>query len=46
MPSDKARRLQREIGGAVVYFFHDSDHDFRETRTVLHHHKTGGRVGA
>jgi len=37
---DTARRLQREIGGTVVFFLHDSDHDFRETRTVLRHHKT------
>lgn len=37
---DTARRLQKEIGGTVVYFFHDSDHDFRETRTVLRHRKT------
>ena len=37
---ETARRLQKEIGGEIVYFFHDSDHDFRETRTVLHHHKT------
>jgi hypothetical protein len=35
-----ARRLQREIGGEVVFFFHDSDHDSRETRTVLRHRKT------
>jgi hypothetical protein len=33
-------RLQREIGGEVVFFFHDSDHDPRETRTVLRHRKT------
>ena len=37
---DTARRLQQEIGGTIVYFLHDSDHDFRETRTVLRHHKT------
>ncbi|MEY2574747.1 MAG: hypothetical protein QOF80_234 [Verrucomicrobiota bacterium] len=30
-----ARRLQREIGGEIVFFFHDSDHDSRETTTVL-----------
>jgi hypothetical protein len=30
-----ARRLQREIGGEIVFFFHDSDHDPRETVTVL-----------
>ena len=35
-----ARRVQSEIGGEIVYFFHDSDHDPRETRTVLRHHKT------
>lgn len=36
-----ARRLQREIGGEIVFFFHDSDHDPRETQTILRHHKTG-----
>src|SRR5437764_6163376 len=30
-----ARRLQKKIGGEVVFFFHDSDHDPRETITVL-----------
>jgi hypothetical protein len=35
-----ARRLQRELGGEIVFFFHDSDHDPRETRTVLRHRKT------
>jgi hypothetical protein len=30
-----ARRLQKEIGGEVVFFFHDSDHDPRETTTIL-----------
>jgi hypothetical protein len=30
-----ARRLQREIGGRIVYFCHDSDHDYRETITPL-----------
>ena len=35
-----ARRLQTEIGGEIVFFFHDSDHDPRETRTVLRHRKT------
>lgn len=37
---ETARRLQQEIGGTVVFFLHDSDHDFRETRTVLRHRKT------
>ena len=36
-----ARRLQREIGGEIVFFFHDSDHDPRETTTVLIDRKTG-----
>ena len=36
-----ARRLQAEIGGRVVYFCHDSDHDPRETRTILRHRATG-----
>jgi hypothetical protein len=35
-----ARRLQSEIGGEIVFFYHDSDHDPRETRTVLRHRKT------
>jgi hypothetical protein len=36
-----ARRLQAEIGGEIVYFCHDSDHDPRETQTILRHRKTG-----
>ncbi len=35
-----ARRLQREIGGEIVFFYHDSDHDPRETQTILRHRKT------
>jgi hypothetical protein len=35
-----ARRLQAEIGGRIVYFCHDSDHDPRETRTILRHRAT------
>lgn len=38
---ETARRLQREIGGEIVFFFHDSDHDPRETQTTLRHLKTG-----
>lgn len=34
-----ARRLQQEIGGEIVFFYHDSDHDPRETRTALRHRK-------
>jgi hypothetical protein len=36
-----ARRLQSEIGGEIVFFYHDSDHDPRETKTLLRHRKTG-----
>ena len=36
-----ARRLQKELGGEIVFFFHDSDHDPRETQTGLRHRKTG-----
>ncbi|MDP1581753.1 MAG: hypothetical protein Q8M02_15925 [Candidatus Didemnitutus sp.] len=36
-----ARRLQRELGGEIVFFYHDSDHDPRETQTTLRHHTTG-----
>ncbi|HEV2694552.1 MAG TPA: hypothetical protein VG347_16785 [Verrucomicrobiae bacterium] len=35
-----ARRLQKEIGGEIVFFYHDSDHDPRETQTVLRHRKS------
>ena len=35
-----ARRLQAEIGGEVVFFYHDSDHDPRETKTILRHRQT------
>jgi len=35
-----ARRLRSEIGGEIVFFYHDSDHDPRETRTILRHRAT------
>ncbi len=35
-----ARRLQSEIGGEIIFFCHDSDHDPRETHTILRHRKT------
>ena len=37
---ETARRLQKEIGGEIVFFFHDSDHDPRETRTIFRHRQT------
>ncbi len=30
-----ARKLREKIGGKIVFFFHDSDHDHRETMTIL-----------
>jgi hypothetical protein len=36
-----ARRLQGEIGGEIVFFYHDSDHDPRETITILPDRRTG-----
>lgn len=36
-----ARRLQAQMGGRIVFFYHDSDHDPRETRTILLHRATG-----
>jgi len=40
-----ARRLQKEIGGEIVFFYHDSDHDPRETSTLLRERKTGREDG-
>ena len=34
-----ARRLREQIGGEIVFFYHDSDHDPRETKTRLRHRK-------
>jgi hypothetical protein len=39
-----ARRLQKEIGGEIVFFFHDSDHDSRETITILRDQNTNQEV--
>jgi hypothetical protein len=39
-----ARRLRKEIGGEIVFFFHDSDHDPRETITILRDHETNKDV--
>ena len=36
-----ARRLQSESGGEIVFFCHDSDHDPRETMTILHDLRSG-----
>ena len=36
-----ARGIRSEIGGRIVFFYHDSDHDPRETKTILRHRKLG-----
>lgn len=36
-----ARRLQQELGGRIVFFYHDSDHDPRETQTALVDRQSG-----
>lgn len=36
-----ARRLQQKIGGEIVFFYHDSDHDPRETVTIMRDLQTG-----
>ena len=36
-----ARRLQRELGGEIVFFYHDSDHDPRETISILRDLRSG-----
>ena len=38
-----ARRLREELGGEIVFFLHDSDHDPRETQTILTHRASGQR---
>ena len=36
-----ARRLREELGGEIVFFYHDADHDPRETKTILRHRQSG-----
>jgi hypothetical protein len=36
-----ARRIQAELGGEIVFFCHDSDHDPRETQTTLRNRRSG-----
>ena len=35
------RRMQADMGGRIVFFLHDSDHDYRETCSVLTNKHTG-----
>ncbi len=30
-----ARKMQKELGGKIVWFYHDSDSDYRETITIV-----------
>ena len=39
-----AKKLQKEIGGKIVFFYHDSDADYRETITILNDKQTGAEV--
>jgi hypothetical protein len=39
-----ARRLREEIGGEIVFFFHDSDHDPRETISIVRDRHTNREV--
>jgi hypothetical protein len=36
-----ARELQKKIGGKIVFFYHDSDADYRETITLMEDLQTG-----
>jgi hypothetical protein len=39
-----ARGLQKELGGRIVFFYHDSDADYRETITIMKDRQTGAEV--
>ncbi|MBI3231509.1 MAG: hypothetical protein HYZ51_00270 [Candidatus Doudnabacteria bacterium] len=39
-----ARKLQKELGGKIIFFYHDSDADYRETITILKDKTTGAEV--
>ncbi|MDE2312411.1 MAG: hypothetical protein KGJ93_04995 [Patescibacteria group bacterium] len=39
-----AKKLRGQIGGRVVFFYHDSDADYRETVTVMRDRATGAEV--
>ena len=36
-----AKNLQKEIGGKIIFFYHDSDADYRETITIMKDGQTG-----
>jgi len=39
-----AKKMQSEIGGRIIFFYHDSDADYRETITVMKDRQTGAEV--
>lgn len=39
-----ARKLKSEIGGKIIFLYHDSDADYRETITVLRDIRSGAEV--
>jgi hypothetical protein len=39
-----ARKLQKEQGGNIVFFYHDSDADYRETITIMRDRLTNAEV--
>src|SRR3989344_6579170 len=39
-----ARALQKDIGGKIIFFYHDSDADYRETITIMKDRVTGQEV--
>lgn len=39
-----AKRLQKQLGGEIVFFYHDSDHDPRETLTRMVRSDTGAEL--
>lgn len=41
---ETAKKLQQEIGGKIVFFYHDSDADYRETITIMRDRSTGAEV--
>lgn len=38
---ESAKKLQKEIGGKIIWFCHDSDSDYRETVTILKDKQSG-----
>jgi hypothetical protein len=41
---NSAKALQQKIGGKIVFFYHDSDADYRETITLLRDRQSGADV--